>query len=665
MIANEKRIADPNARTNNNISSKNLSIGVYCFLNKIKKTLNSSKFLKKVIHSYSKYWKYSIITLLFSISSNYSLAQAYWQQKVAYDIAIDFDVKTHQFTGNLILKYYNNSPDTLYKVFYHLYFNAFQPLSAMDVRNRTISDPHPNIKDRILHLKPNEIGYHHIESLKQDGRQLAFNIEGTILEVTLTTPIPPNSSTTFDMKFESQVPVQIRRSGRNNQEGVDYSMSQWFPKIAEYDKKGWHAHPYVGREFYAPWGNYNVSISIDSNYVLGGTGVIKNPDEVGYGYGSTKSPSSLSNKLTWEFEAINVHDFVWAADRDYQHVARQVEDGPLLHFLYQSSEDSAKWATAINYTQKAFPYIQETFGKYPYKQFSVIQGGDGGMEYPMVTLVTSGRSVSGLVGVIIHELMHQWYYGLMANNESYASWMDEGFTEFAETYTKAFIYKAKEWDNEFFNPIAGSYISYNKWIESGLEEPMSTHSDHFATNNAYVIAAYTKGKITLQQLMYVIGQENLYNGLLDYYQEWKFKHPDPNDFIRVMEKQSGIELDWYLDYWVNSTHTIDYAVSKVSRSSKDSTNITLSRKGRMPMPIDLWVTKKDGERILYYIPMNLMRGEKPNDFEVERIIIKDWAWTHPEYSFDIPIPIKEIKKVEIDASGWMADVDKDNNIYQK
>lgn len=627
--------------------------------------MNSSKFVKKVIHRTSSYWKYSILTLIFSIFCNISWGQSYWQQRVEYEIDIDFDVKTHRFTGNQTLKYYNNSPDTLYDVFYHLYFNAFQPNSMMDVRNRSLPDPSPKISDKILYLDSSEIGYHKINSLSQNGKPLEYLTEGTVLEVKLADPIPPKSSAVFKMEFQSQVPLQIRRSGRNSAEGIDYSMSQWYPKMAEYDARGWHTTPYVNREFYAPWGDFNVSITIDKNYILGGTGVIKNPEAVGYGYASENPSDESVERLTWKFEANNVHDFVWAADRDYVHEIRKAENGFDVHFLYQKQEDAEMWSKAIDYTMKAFPYIQENFGEYPYPQFSVIQGGDGGMEYPMATLITSGRSLSSLVSVIIHELMHQWYYGILANNESYSSWMDEGFTEYAEMYTKAFIYDSKGRNHEFFNPVASAYVSYIIWAKTGMEEPMSTHADHFATNNAYVVAAYTKGKVTLQQLKYIIGKANVDEGLLKYYDEWKFKHPWPEDFFSIMEKQSGITLDWYHDYWINSTHTIDYEIHEVTPSSKDSSKIVLKRLQRMPMPVDLWVTTKNGDRQLYYIPLDIMRGEKPNDFDVERTILPDWPWTHPEYTLEIGVPFNKIKKIEMDASGWMADIDRKNNVFPR
>jgi len=196
-----------------------------------------------------------------------------WQQRVSYTMEVEMDEKKHQFEGSQKLVYTNNSPDTLNKVFYHLYFNAFQPNSMMDVRSRNLPDPDRRVRDRIFHLKEDEIGYQKVNSLKQDGKSISYDVEGTVLEVTLATPILPNSTVTFDMEFEAQVPKQIRRSGWKNSEGIEYSMAQWYPKLAEYDYKGWHAHPYIAREFYAPWGDFDVKITMDSKYVIAGTGV--------------------------------------------------------------------------------------------------------------------------------------------------------------------------------------------------------------------------------------------------------------------------------------------------------------------------------------------------------------------------------------------------------
>ena len=581
-----------------------------------------------------------------------------WQQRAEYKMDIDFDVETNQFTGTQKLKYYNNSPDTLKKVFYHLYFNAFQPGSMMDVRSRTIEDPDHRVRDRISKLNDSEIGYHKVKSLKQGSKSLDFKIVGTVLEVDLAKPISPNSTADFEMKFESQVPLQIRRSGRDNKEGIEYSMSQWYPKMAEYDERGWHAHPYVGREFHAPWGDFSVSITIDSSYILAGTGILQNPNKIGYGYEDEGVQVKRKKKqLTWNFEAQNVHDFVWAADPDYTHVVASGENGLKLHFFYQKGEKTEAWSELPKLTVKAFEFIERNYGEYPYSQYSVIQGGDGGMEYPMATLITGERNLRSLVGVTVHEALHSWYQGLLATNESYYAWMDEGFTTYATAETTSEIFDGTDRTQQ------RNFNTYIGLAKGGKEEPLSTHSDHFNTNSAYGLGSYYKGAVALAQMNYIVGRQTTATAQKKYYYQWRYKHPDANDWIRVFEKESNLELDWYLDYWVNTTHTIDYSIKEVKEQA-GRTSITLERIGKMPMPMDIYVTLKDGSKEIYYIPLEIMRGEKKNETEYKWTVLTDWAWTHPTYQFEVGVSIDQITSIQIDESGYMADINKENNIWK-
>lgn len=608
--------------------------------------------------------KFSAFSMLVFFAININAQSNYWQQKVDYKMDINFDVKTHQFTGEQTLVYTNNSPDTLYRAFWHLYFNAFQPNSMMDVRNRTIKDPSEKIKSRIVKLSNQEMGYHTINSLTQDGDSLDYTIEGTVLEVNLNEPLLPSNSTTFQMVFDSQVPIQIRRSGRNNTEGVDYSMAQWFPKLAEYDEMGWHSHPYVGREFYAPWGSYDVSITIDKKYTIGATGTLQSPNEIGKGYEEegVKVKTPKGKTLTWNFKADNVHDFVWAADPDYTHTTRVMDDGLVLHFFFIDGKDTENWEFLPEMTEKAFNYIEANFGEYPFPQYSIIQGGDGGMEYPMATLITGERSLISLVGVTVHEGIHSWYQGLLGTNESYFSWMDEGFTTYATAETMATLFpdsnNSRTQENNYNAYINGaSYVG-----DAFKEEPLSTHADHFVSNQSYGFAAYTKGAIVLGQLRYIMGMENFSSGLKKYFNQWKFKHPDMNDFIRVMEKESGLELHWYFEYMINTTHTIDYSVEGIAEED-GKTIVTLRKNGVMPMPIDLTITKTDGTKIQYYAPLSIMRGEKPGDNQL--ILGADWPWTHPEYQLQLDIPASDIQKIEIDEAGLMADINRANNVWNR
>ena len=588
--------------------------------------------------------------LLFAINTVYFNSFSYWQQRVEYNINIDFNHKNHQFLGQQNLIYFNNSPDTINKVFFHLYFNAFQPGSMMDVRSRSIPDPDSRVMDRISKLKKNEIGFHEIKMIQQSGMKLEYHIQGTVLEVKLQNPLLPNQSTDFYLEYISQVPKQIRRSGRNNKEGIDYSMAQWFPKIAEYDKDGWHANPYIAREFYAPWGDFDVSISIHKDYVVAATGILQ-------------SQINDNQKKTWRFKAEDVHDFVWAADPDYVHDILKVDSENLeLHFYCQKSSDEMvqNWKKLQDDTAEAFKFINKKFGKYPYSKYSIIQGGDGGMEYPMATLITGERTYSSLLSVTIHEVLHSWYQMLLGTNESYLAWMDEGFTSFAQNIT--FLNKFNNIYNlDLINPLKKSYNRYYNFVKTGLEEPLSTHSDHFSTNEAYGVGSYTKGAIFLMQLSYIIGEDNLYKGLRRYYNQWKFKHPNEHDFIRIMEKVSGIELDWYLDYWIKTIHQIDYSVEVRDNDSK-YLGIIISRIGKMPMPIEIEIQYDDFSTTNYYIPLSIMRGEK--DLGDNVVLLKDWEWVNEHYEFDIDLSEKKITKIEINPSGKMADVDKENNIIK-
>ncbi|MCU0368492.1 MAG: M1 family metallopeptidase [Cyclobacteriaceae bacterium] len=601
--------------------------------------------------------KHYLLLSLFALISIAVMSQDFrWQQRVEYSMDVKLNTETHRLDGTQKLVYYNNSPDTLTKVYYHLYFNAFQPGSMMDVRSRNLPDPDARVRDRISKLNENEIGYQHIISLKQDNKAVTYKVNGTILEVTLAKPMLPKTKAVFDMNFEAQVPIQIRRSGRNNREGISYSMTQWYPKMAEYDFQGWHAYQYVAREFHGVWGDFDVKITIDPKFVIGGTGKLQNPEAIGHGYEnkgmSVKRPNG---NLTWHFVAKDVIDFAWAADPDYTHDRMQVPNGPELHFFYQKNDKtSVTWKNMEEVAVKVFQHLNKQFGKYPFDTYSIIQGGDGGMEYPMCTLILGEGSQAGLNGVMAHEVAHSWYQMTLASNESLYAWMDEGFTDFASEEALNTI---------FGEPIthADNYNSYFSLVNSGLQEPASQHSDHFTSNRAYGTAAYSMGAVFLHQLKYLIGDDIFYKGFKRYYNTWKMKHPEPNDFLRIMEKESGLQLHWYYRYWIQTTKRIDYGISNIIE--KDGIGmVTLQRVGEFPMPIDLMVTYKDGTKELFYIPMNELMGNKMIENKtIKRTDSETWPWVNPTYTLSIGRKLSEVESVEIDPSLRMADINRKNN----
>ncbi len=586
----------------------------------------------------------------------------YWQQHADYTMDIDFDVQKHQYKGEQKLVYTNNSPDTLDRVFYHLYFNAFQPGSMMDVRSRTIEDPDRRVGSRIAALSEDEVGYLKVDKLTQDKKAVKFAHVGTILEVTLNEPILPGKSTTLKMEFNGQVPLQIRRSGRDNKEGISYSMSQWYPKLSEYDIEGWHANPYIGREFHGVWGSFEVTIHIDKAYMVAATGYLQNADEIGMGYedeGDKVKQKIKDGKLTWNFKAPNVHDFVWAADPDYLHDRMKVNDELEIHFFYEDEDEiKPNWKALQESTKRLFEIMNENFGQYPYKSYSIIQGGDGGMEYPMATLITGERSLNSLVGVTIHEVNHSWYQMMLATNEAKYAWMDEGFTTYASNYVEDVLA-----DREPGTSQTQAYRSYFALVNSGKEEPLTTHADHFKTNFAYSIASYVKGSMVPHLMSYVMGQDKMMEGMRRYFHEWKFKHPTFRNYKRVMEKTSDMELDWFFEHWVNSTNTIDYGISAVV-SDGEKTAVTLENVGTMPMPNEVVVTFEDGSEVIHYIPLRIMRGQKSFEGEERAVVVEeDWPWTYPTYRLEIDRPMSEITKIEVDPSQRMADLDRSNNVF--
>ena len=588
-----------------------------------------------------------------------SFSQNYWQQHVEYFMDINMDVSDFTFSGKQKLIYTNNSPDTINKVYYHLFFNAFRPGSQMDIRSRTIKDPDSRVGNRIFELNPKDYGSLDIVSLEQNGKEIVFEQKETILLVRLEKPLLPGKKTELSMVFEGQVPLQIRRSGKMNKEGVHLTMTQWFPKLAEYDFEGWHPNPYIAREFHGVWGDYTVNITIDKSYVIGGTGYLKNANEIGHGY-SDKNKEKKEETLTWEFYAPNVHDFAWAADPDYVHDIQQSESGVNLHFFYKPDAGEENWKKLQEDTLGLLDYFEENIGPYPWKQYSVIQGGDGGMEYAMCTMITGKRSYPSLFGVTAHELAHSWFQHILANNEAKHPWMDEGFTEYITSLAEKSVFGKPS-----LFPHKSSYDSYymiNKIQLQNpaltIEQPLTIHSDRYDYNFTYGASSYSKGAVFLSQLGYIIGNENLSKTIKRYYNEFKFKHPTPNDFKRVAEIVSDLELEWYLNDWTRTTNKVDYDLNLFEKDSRD---LSIKRIGRIPMPLEILVSFRDGSTAMYYIPIDLMQGNKTFDNDI--IILEPWSWVNTDYVFKIQ-GNKKVLKIEIDPSKRLADVNQLKNILE-
>lgn len=596
-----------------------------------------------------------LLILLTFCSLAYS--QSYWQQAVNYKIEVEVDVETYKYFGRQELLYTNNSPDSLKKVFYHLYFNAFQPGSEMAVRVKNGKDKNTRFRADIDSLRSDEIGYLNVFNLKQNGNVLKYELSETILEVLLTDPLGPGESARLTLDFEGQIPKLVRRAGRDSLEGVALSMAQWYPKIAEYDYEGWNAEPYLGREFHGVWGDFDVTLTIDKKYIVAASGYLQNPDKVGHGYSDSKGKAK-KGKLKWHFIAPKVHDFTWSADPNYIHDTYKGPNNVMLHFFYKdNAKYNENWKNLQPKTAELMRFFNQTIGEYPYRQYTVAQGGDGGMEYAMLTLITGNRTFESLVGVTAHELAHSWFQHILATNEMKYEWMDEGFTTYISTLAEDKVLGK----NNFF-PLERSYENYLYLARSGKEEPQQTNANRYDYNIAYELSAYSKGAVFLGQLGYVIGGDNLAKTLKEYYRLHQFQHPLPNDFRRIAERVSGIQLKWYLTDWTQTTKTIDYGIKSVEED-ETKTVVKIERIGSMPMPLDILINFNDRPSEVHYIPIPLMRGEKQNPYAMKWMVHRDWPWAYPEYELIIYHPKSKIVDIIIDPSYYMADTDRDNNTY--
>ena len=591
--------------------------------------------------------------LLFLLLTSYSFGQNYWQQEANYKIFVDINVKNNRYKGNQEIVYTNNSNDTLNKIFIHLYFNAFKASSDMAERLVSGDDINTRFDINLKELKPEEEGYLDVFNLKQDNTDVDSFVSDTILEVTLANPLVPGQSSIFSMDFKGQVPITIRRAGRDSPMGVKFSMAQWYPKISEYDYEGWNTAPYTGREFHGVWGDFDVNIKIDKDYIVAASGYLQKTDQL-----NPKLGVKSGNKRIWNFIAPRVHDFTWAADPDYIHDVYPGPNGVKLNFYYKNDPKIVEnWRTLQPITAELMKFFNENIGTYPYKQYSVVQGGDGGMEYSMLTLINYGDEFVPLVSVTSHELAHAWFQGVLATNEMNHEWMDEGAASYFGDLAESFVLKT-----DFYRSIMSSYGRYIGLANSGMEMPQSTNANRYKFNRAYESTAYSKGFVFLSQLRYIIGNESFKKTIKNYFNTYKFTHPLPNDFRRIAEQSSGILLNWYLTDWTQTTNKIDYAIDKVEKVNKKSI-ISLKRIGLMPMPLEVLVKLKDGTEEFYYIPITLMRGEKKRPTYAERWTqVEDWSWAYKNYILEIDHELESIQSININPTGLIADSNSLNDI---
>lgn len=601
-------------------------------------------------------WALPFASLTAQVPSNY------WQQNVEYQIDIRLDDLSHAVQGRAKIKYFNHSPDTLKRVFFHLYWNAIQPNSAYAQWAKRTKDVMTS--DRLFALKPTEIGRMDIFTVQQNGVAIDYRVNETVMEATLSRPLNPGDFDVIEVAWQGQVPLCIRRGGRNNSAGVAYSFTQWYPKICAYDRFGWHPDPYdTGKEFFGEYGSFKVDITLPKKYMVAATGVLQNAQTIGFGYegeGVTVKPNyGLVN--TWKFQGDHIHDFAWAADPGYVHEKTQVREGLVFHYFYKPGETiTPAWKSLRTYVEKSLPFIEANFGPYLYPQFSFVQGGQWSMEYPMMTLLENPSTEDpGTESTAVHEFLHSWYYAALGSNENDHPWLDEGFTSYATAVVDALHAPDEATAHAKRNAASLGVV---KWQKS-VTEPMNTPANLSESTDAYNFNAYVKGASYLWHLRYIVGEEAFTAAMLKYHAHWHFKHPSPDDFLREMERAAGMELDWFQSYWLNTVKTLDYAVANVAAKGSTATTISLKRPGEIAVPVEILLKFQDGSTERHYIPVDYQYGSKKFPAEWKVVSHPPWGFAVDTYEITLARPLTELQSVTIDPEEMTADANRADNIY--
>lgn len=576
----------------------------------------------------------------------------YWQQQVHYHIDVSLNTTDHTLTGHESLTYRNNSPDTLTFVWFHLYPNAFR-----DDRSVYAREMKANSSTRFLFSKAEERGYIEIRSLKANGNELQRNEcpnDGTELNVVLDRPLPPGESVTFEIDFYVKIPAIFSRLGHVKRH---YEITQWYPKIVVYDRFGWHPDGYhaIG-EFYGDFGVFDVNITVPSDMVVAATGILVAPDaekqwlEERAAEGKTldslrsentqasrKQIQQIHNAIrerqaseetkTLQFHAEKVHDFAWCADNQF--ILKRGEFENIAINVYVLPRNEARWKDAVQYVADTFKYYGQWFMPFPYPQQSVVDGSlaaGGGMEYPMLTVISvKGDNYSRfLEQVIMHEVGHNWFYGILGTNEMAEAWLDEGMNTFAEARYMRTKY-GKEgnlitWPPALrFLPVFGDdWLQNLLWYNNAAnraEVPVLTPACQIEMMR-YPGTVYSKGGRILDMLQGLVGDEVFDRIMQSYFAEWQFKHPTTEDFRVVAERISGQELDWFFRQWLETTRTADYRVKSVRRELPVSGQedirryrVQLENTGEIKMPVDVMVETRDGQKLTQRWENNEPQGD--------------------------------------------------------
>ncbi len=608
----------------------------------------------------------------------------YWQQDVHYDIKAVLDDSTDILLGTEKIIYVNNSPDTIKEIYFHLYQNAFTPDSYYNIFNESRGDV-PEYANWESKGKGTEVEAVMLGSGKQ-SKSATFEIDNTIMKVNLAEPLLPDDQIEIQLRFKTYYDqtAQDRRCHYLEEWGQKvYKGVLWYPRVAVYDRRiGWDRDQHLNNEFYGDFGTFNVSINLPETYITEATGMLMNEEEVmpqslmqqidiknfkDKKWGESPSfvypETGKNNTKTWKYSAANVHDFAFITSPLFR--IGEAEWKGIKAIALVQEPHAARWQNAAEYSAKCIEIFSNDITQYAWNKIIVADAEDG-MEYPMITL--DGDADPEYRSLLSHEIGHMWFYGMIANNETYRPFLDEGFTQFITAWASEKIdgpyvvekkptnkYKAKHYvpktwrDTEVYN-------SYYKDAGTDFDIDLTTHSDRFVGDKYWLI--YNKTGAMLYALQYTLGEELFLKSFKHYAEKWKMCHPYEEDMQKAFIESANTDLQWFFDQWMDREKAIvDYKVLKPKKLGDDQYLLRIKRKGEMQAPLDVLITDKENNHSLYYIPNT--------DFVKKEagIKLKKWyGWNeHNRFYYDTIIVKGGIKNIQIDTSNRMADLYPINN----
>ncbi len=593
----------------------------------------------------------------------------YWQQDVSYHIKAKLNDTTEIITGTERIEYVNNSPDTLTKLYFRLTQNAFQPNSYKDVMEKggKVFNTFGKYEEKNLGTT--------ISRVAVNGQNISFVMDNTIMIVDLAAAMLPGTILTIDVDFKTyfdqgSMGRRMKRFEHNNFKHFDGV--HWYPRLSVYDRKfKWTTDQHLGKEFYGDYGVFHVELELPNQYICEATGVLANSQEV-YANGlrekidisNFKVPTkSISTPVIpngtykkWIWMATNVHDFAFTTDPTYR--IGETEWNGIKCIAIAQEQNAHAWQPTANFVANVVKTYSEDFGMYGYPKMVAADARDG-MEYPMLTL--DGGNWPGHQYVIAHEIGHNWFYGMVGNNETYRACLDEGFTQFLTSWSLKKINNREALPNSY----DWAYV-YAGYINHAINENtarLNTHSDHFNSAERHgggYGQVYYKTATMLYNLQYVLGEKLFLEAMQHYFNQWKFGHPYEDDFRQSVIDYTKADLNWFFDDWLTTTKTIDYKVAGYTKvtNGKDDYTVIIKRKGEMHMPLDVTIIDKKGQRLHYIIPNSYFTKPLGNAQVNHRW--KSWDMMNKTDFLWVRSP-NGIADIRIDTSGRLADVNRLNN----